>query len=194
MKRIYLLLCSLLLTAGPTAAAYAGVAGGEESAGREAPQEESARPERQTKRYYTFEEFYEKYVGREGYVCVSFGRKMMRLIGERVAASDRALARLVNDLHAIMVVTAERPDETFLRDAATIRQTGFYQSVSSVTEGKQTTECYLLDGGRNRPSRFLLFSHGPQETVVFHVEGYFDVKDISRLSTIRPRSRRADRP
>lgn len=145
------------------------------------------RTDKPTQRYYTFEELCDKYAAREGYTCIRFGRKMMRMMSDRVEADDRELARLLDDLHEIRALTTTCPDEAFLRDAATVQLTAHYTLVSSLSEEGRTTECCLIDGGRRHPSHFLLFSHGPDEAVVLDIVGYFDVKDISRLSSIRPR-------
>lgn len=59
--------------------------------------------------------------------------------------------------------------------------------LSSRTEEGQTTSFYLVDGGERGQSEFRMITSGPKEHIVVDVVGVFDVTEVSRLSTPRPK-------
>lgn len=141
-----------------------------------------------TRKSYTFAELYEKYATREGFTSVHYGEKMMQMMADRVQEEDKELARLLRDIRSIRVVKTTKPDAEFEADAHTCSQsTPAASLLSHLVEAGQTTDCYLIDGGKWNPSTFLMLSFGKQEQAVLSISGYFSVKDISRLSAIRPR-------
>lgn len=141
-----------------------------------------------TRKSCTFAELYEKYATREGFTSVHYGEKMMQMMADRVQEEDKELARLLRDIRSIRVVKTTKPDAEFEADARTCSQsTPAASLLSHLVEAGQTTDCYLIDGGKWNPSTFLMLSFGKQEQAVLSISGYFSVKDISRLSAIRPR-------
>lgn len=139
-------------------------------------------------RYYTMVELYEKYASREGFTSVVFGKKMMAMMADRMQREDEALAELLEGIQVIRVISTQRPDSEFERDAMTWQKTmrGIEQISHTIADG-QVTYTYLKDGDRWDESVFALFSFGAEEQVVVYIKGYFSVKDISRLSAIRPK-------
>ena len=78
-------------------------------------------------------------------------------------------------------------DRDFVAAAREVADKAPYQLLSSLSEEGQTARCYLAEGGRNGESEFLMVTYGPKETVVIDVVGTFDVTEVSRLSSFRPR-------
>lgn len=154
----------------------------------QADQPESKPESKPAKReLYTFDRLYEKYSAQEGVTSILFGKRMMQMMADRVREEDRELAKLLEELRSIRVLTNAHPSAQFEADARSIlKKLSGWELISQIEEHGQQIESYLFDGGRWHPSTFLLFSFGDKEQVVLYIQGYFSVKDISRLSEIRP--------
>lgn len=137
---------------------------------------------------YTMATLSEKYATREGYTSVIYGRRMMRMMADRIDKEDKELAHLLNGIQTIHILSTKRADAEFETDARSLlKKMSGWELISQIEEGGQKTDTYLFDGGRWKPSTFLLLSFGEKEQVVLYISGYFLVKDISRLSAIRPK-------
>lgn len=137
---------------------------------------------------YTFDELYDKYAFQEGFTSVHYGAKMMQMMAERVYDEDRELSRLLREIRSIRVLSCATPHAEFEADArAWVDEIATDSLLSHLVEEGQVIDFYLLDGGKWRPSTFLMLSFGAEEQFVLHISGIFSVKDISRLSSIRPR-------
>lgn len=141
-----------------------------------------------SKKYYTFDELIEKYGSREGFRSVIFGRKMMQMMADRVKQEDKELSDLLKGIYAIKTISTTQPDDEFVTDMKTWPETrNQVNLISQVEENGQWTSCYLVDGGRWELSTFVLLSYGGKEQTALYIAGYFSVKDISRLASIRPK-------
>lgn len=141
-----------------------------------------------SRKYYTFDELIEKYGSREGLRSVIFGRKMMQMMADRVKQEDKELSDLLKGIYAIKTISTTQPDDEFVTDMKTWPETrNQVNLISQVEENGQWTSCYLVDGGRWELSTFVLLSYGSKEQTALYIAGYFSVKDISRLASIRPK-------
>ncbi|MBQ2844012.1 MAG: DUF4252 domain-containing protein [Alistipes sp.] len=139
-------------------------------------------------KYYTFDDLIEKYGSREGFRSVIFGRKMMQMMADRVKSEDRELSDLLKGIYAIKAISTSQPCPEFVADMKTWPETRIHVSlISQVEQNGQWTSCYLVDGGRWELSTFVLLSYGGKEETALLITGYFSVKDISRLASIRPK-------
>ncbi|MBE6189761.1 MAG: DUF4252 domain-containing protein [Rikenellaceae bacterium] len=139
-------------------------------------------------KYYTFDDLIEKYGSREGFRSVIFGRKMMQMMADRVKSEDRELSDLLKGIYAIKAISTSQPCPEFVTDMKTWPETRIHVSlISQVEQNGQWTSCYLVDGGRWELSTFVLLSYGGKEETALLITGYFSVKDISRLASIRPK-------
>lgn len=122
-------------------------------------------------------------------MSVEMGRKMMEMMARHVTKSDRDLASLIGGIRSIRVLKAQQPRSEeavqFSRELLSMAADGEYALVMSRTEDGQTSEFYFIDGGNSAPSEFLMICFGPEERMALDIYGVFDVKDISRLSTLR---------
>ncbi|MEI3554146.1 MAG: DUF4252 domain-containing protein [Alistipes senegalensis] len=57
----------------------------------------------------------------------------------------------------------------------------------SGTEEGQTTKFYIREASVTENSELLMLTCGAKETVVVNIYGKFDLKQVARLSTIRPK-------
>lgn len=139
-------------------------------------------------RDYTFEELCKKYGSREEFTEIVYGRKMMQMMAESVEEEDKSLAKLLGGIQTIRILSTHQPTAEFERDALSWRNTSMAELVSKIEEGGQVTYTYLNEWPFGlSESTFVLFSFGKKEQVVIYIKGYCSVKDISRLSSIRPK-------
>lgn len=151
------------------------------------PEKGQSTKSKQPAHNYTMATLSEKYAAREGYTSVVFGRRMMRMMADRIDKDDKELAHLLDEIQTIRILSTKEADAEFETDARSLmKKMSGWELISQIEEGGQKTDTYLFDGGRWSPSTFLLLSFGDTEQVVLYIQGYFSVKDISRLSTIRP--------
>lgn len=149
---------------------------------------QEAKAKKRGQKYYTFDELIEKYGSREGFRSVIFGRKMMQMMADRVKSEDRELSDLLKGIYAIKAISTSQPCPEFVADMKTWPETRIHVSlISQVEQNGQWTSCYLVDGGRWELSTFVLLSYGGKEETALLITGYFSVKDISRLASIRPK-------
>lgn len=149
---------------------------------------QETKAKKREQRYYTFDDLIEKYGSREGFRSVIFGRKMMQMMADRVKSEDRELSDLLKGIYAIKAISTSQPCPEFVADMKTWPETRIHVSlISQVEQNGQWTSCYLVDGGRWELSTFVLLSYGGKEETALLITGYFSVKDISRLASIRPK-------
>lgn len=134
-----------------------------------------------------FGELFSRYSGREGYTTVELGDKMMQMMSQRASRGDRQLAELLGDIRLIRIISTKQADENLAQAVVAIAQRGGFKLIMSQNESGQLSRFYLIDrSSRGADSEFLMLSDGAQELIAVYIYGTFDVKDISRLSAIRP--------
>lgn len=164
MKRILIALLPLLLLLTPCQARAQSVTGG----------------------------FFDRYSKAEGYASVQLERKMMRMMSRQAAEKgDEQLAKLLDGIQYIRIVALKEGDRTqLLRDVEILTTNPLYkfQLVMSESESGQTTRFYLRELRNSYDSELLMLTYGEKETVVVNIYGEFDLQQVARLSTIRPKS------
>lgn len=140
------------------------------------------------------ERFFDHYSKAEGFACVQLERKMMRMMSRQAAEKgDEKLAELLDGIQYIRIVALGGGSDTeaarFVADAEALASTedAGYQLVMATSDAGQTTRFYLREAKFSFDSELLMLTYGEKETVVMNIYGMFDLKQVSRLSTIRPR-------
>lgn len=135
--------------------------------------------------------FFDRYNASEGFTSVQLERKMMRMMSRQAAdRGDEGLARLLGGIEYIRIVALDTGDgRQCIADAEALAETPEYkfQLVMSGTEGGQTTKFYIREAECYDLSELLMLTYGGKETVVVNIYGKFDLRQVSRLSTIRPK-------
>ena len=135
--------------------------------------------------------FFDRYSKAEGFSCVQLERKMMRMMSRQAAEKgDKKLAELLDGIQYIRIMALDGGDRThFLKDAEEHASDPVFkfQLVMSESSDGQTTRSYLREAVFNNYSELLMLTYGPKETVAVNIYGRFDLKQVSRLSTIRPK-------
>lgn len=137
--------------------------------------------------------FFDRYSDASGFTSVQLERKMMRMMSRQAAEQgDKKLAELLDGIQYIRIVALDSGDEAqFLADAEQLAADpdARFELVMSGTEEGQTTKFYLREAEFYTYSELLMLTYGPRETVAVNIYGNFDLKQVSRLSSIRPRKR-----
>lgn len=137
--------------------------------------------------------FFDRYSDASGFTSVQLERKMMRMMSRQAAEQgDKKLAELLDGIQYIRIVALDSGDGAqFLADAEQLAADpdARFELVMSGTEQGQTTKFYLREAEFNLNTELLMLTYGPRETVAVNIYGNFDLKQVSRLSSIRPRKR-----
>lgn len=135
--------------------------------------------------------FFDHYSKAEGFTSVQIERKMMRMMSCQAAEKgDDKLAELLDGIQYIRIVSVDGGDEEqFLSQALELvdNEKSDFQLVMSTSEGGQTTRFYLREADYSLDSELLMLTWGEKETVAVNIYGLFDLKQVSRLSGIRPK-------
>ncbi|WP_295937214.1 DUF4252 domain-containing protein [uncultured Alistipes sp.] len=135
-------------------------------------------------------DFFNDYVAVEGFTSVQLERKMMQLMSRQAAEhGDKALSVLLDDIRYIRIVALKEGDkERFVRDAeAAVAADRKFHLLTSGTEDEQTTKFYIGESTKSSRSELVMITYGAKETVVVNIYGEFDLKQVARLSSIRPK-------
>ena len=130
--------------------------------------------------------FFDRYTKAEGFTSIQLERMMSRRAAEK---GDRGLAELLGGIEYIRIVSLDKGDGAqFVADAERLAADPDleFQLVMSGTEEGQTTKFYIREASVTDNSELLMLTCGTKETVVVNIYGEFDLKQVARLSSIRP--------
>lgn len=136
--------------------------------------------------------FFDRYSKAEGFSSVQLERKMMRMMSRQASErGDEKLSELLRGLESIRIVALDGGDgQQFMADAeALVNHANYhFQMVMSESREGQVTRFYLRDAMPQGYSELVMLTSGSKETVAVNIYGLFDLKQVSRLSRIRPRT------
>ncbi len=130
--------------------------------------------------------FFDRYENDKEFRTVVLGRKMMEMMSEQT--SDREMRRTLAGIEHIKVISTSTYNESFVADARAVTSSPSYKLVSSVSEGGREVSFYVLNT-REGKNRLLMLSFSDEEWVVMGIYGQFDLRNISRLTQIRPKTK-----
>lgn len=134
--------------------------------------------------------FFGRYATAEGFTSAQLERKMMQMMSRQAAArGDKGLAVLLDDIQYIRIIALKEGDGgQLVRDAeAAVAADRKFQPVTSGTENGQTTKFYIRETALSVKSELVMITYGAKETVVVNIYGVFDLRQVARLSSIRPK-------
>ena len=133
------------------------------------------------------DDFFSRYAAAEGFTSVQLEQKMMQLMSRQAAErGDKGLAVLLKDIQYIRIIALKEGDGgRFVRDAEAADRK--FQPVTSGSENGQTTKFYIRETALSVKSELVMITYGAKETVVVNIFGVFDLRQVARLSTIRPK-------
>lgn len=137
-------------------------------------------------------DFYEEHAARPEFASVSLEPKMMRMMSRRAKeGGDKELAELLDGIEQIRVLVLRHGDrEGFAKEVRLTMELFDYELLSMSREEGRTTEFYLRESGKwwlPEASGFVMLTCDEHETVWMNIYGAFDVRDVARLSSIRPK-------
>lgn len=130
--------------------------------------------------------FFDRYENDKEFRTVVLGRKMMEMMSEQT--SDREMRRTLAGIEHIKVISTSTYNESFVADARAVTSSPSYKLVSSVSEGGREVSFYVLNSKEGK-NRLLMLSFSDEEWVVMGIYGQFDLRNISRLTQIRPKTK-----
>ena len=135
---------------------------------------------------FSYTSFFNRYENNKEFRTVVLGRKMMEMMSEQT--SDREMRRTLAGIDHIKVISTSTYNESFVADARAVISSSSYKLVSSVSEGGREVSFYVFNSKEGK-NRLLMLSFGGGEWVVMGIYGQFDVRNISRLTQIRPKTK-----
>ena len=134
-------------------------------------------------------DFFSRYAAAEGFTSVQLEQKMMLMSRQAAERGDKGLAVLLKDIQYIRIIALKEGDGgRFVRDAeAAVAADRKFQPVTSGSENGQTTKFYIRETALSVKSELVMITYGAKETVVVNIFGVFDLRQVARLSSIRPK-------
>ncbi|MBR2502192.1 MAG: DUF4252 domain-containing protein [Rikenellaceae bacterium] len=134
--------------------------------------------------FYT--SFFNRYENNKEFRTVVLGRKMMEMMSEQT--SDREMRRTLAGIEHIKVISTSTYNKRFVTDAQFLADQ--FKLISTISEGGREVSFYLhTSESRSALNRLLMLSFSDDEWVVMGIYGKFDVRNISRLTQIRPKTK-----
>jgi len=129
-----------------------------------------------------FQSLYDKYSKTEGYSSVSLGKKMLQAIAQK-NGSDANLAKLVDGISSITIISSKLEDKALVDDFHSYATDPGFSKMGERSDNGESSEFYLAESGKS-PATFVMISVTSPKTTIVRIVGYFNVKDISKLSEI----------
>lgn len=137
------------------------------------------------------EAFYDRYGAAEGITSVALEQKMMHMMSTQAAQrGDAELARLLDEIVFIRVLTTT--DETLFAELVSeaeqaLKAGKHFDPLTSTTADGRTTRVYLREPKLEENKELVVITHGEDEATVVHIFGSFGLREVSRITSIRPR-------
>ncbi len=135
-------------------------------------------------------DLFDRYGSAEGFTSVQLEQKMMQMMSSQAAErGDKSLAQLLRDIKYIRIIALRGGDGAqFVSDATeAVDADRRFKLVTSGSEEGQTTRFYIRENSAVDKSELVMITYGAKETVVVNIYGVFDLRQVARLSTIRPK-------
>lgn len=134
------------------------------------------------------DDFFRRYDASEGFTSVLPEQKMMQMMSRQAAQrGDKGLAVLLKDIEYIRIIASKAGTAgCWCAMPRRRRRRPEIPAVTSGTEDGQTTKFYIRETALSVKSELVMITYGAKETVVVNIYGEFDLKQVARLSSIRP--------
>ena len=124
---------------------------------------------------------FDEYAGRKEYQSVIYGKTMLGMMKENASGDVRDL---LDGIKMIRIISCKGEAEVLCNMVhAIVRRQ--YERISLVSGEGTVSQFYLYDPeSAKKDMSFVMTVEGEKESVVMEIIGKFDVKDITRLSSI----------
>lgn len=124
---------------------------------------------------------FDEYAGRKEYQSVIYGKTMIGMMKENASDDVRDL---LDGIKMIRIISCKGKAEVLCDMVHTIVRKQ-YERISMVSGEGTVSQFYLYDPeSAKKDMSFVMTVEGEKESVVMEIIGKFDVKDITRLSSI----------
>lgn len=124
---------------------------------------------------------FDEYAGRKEYQSVIYGKTMLGMMKENASDEVRAL---LDGIKMIRIIS-HKGEEDMLGNMVHAIVKKQYERISMVSGDGRVSQFYLYDpDSAKKDMSFVMTIEGEGESIVMEIIGRFDVKDITRLSSI----------
>lgn len=124
---------------------------------------------------------FDEYAGRKEYQSVIYGKTMLGMMKENASDEVRAL---LDGIKMIRIISRKGEEDMLCNMVHAIVKKQ-YERISMVSGDGRVSQFYLYDpDSAKKDMSFVMTIEGEGESVVMEIIGRFDVKDITRLSSI----------
>lgn len=124
---------------------------------------------------------FDEYAGRKEYQSVIYGKTMLGMMKENASDEVRAL---LDGIKMIRIISHTGEEDMLCNMVQAIVKKQ-YERISLVSGDGRVSQFYLYDpDSAKKDMSFVMTIEGEGESVVMEIIGRFDVKDITRLSSI----------
>jgi hypothetical protein len=127
------------------------------------------------------QDVFEKYANEPGCSSVTMEKKMIKAIASK--SEDQDLVNLLDGIQSIKILSSNGKNENMISDVKRYVSIDNMTKMGERAENGKTDSFYIRDGGKYQ-SIFIMLSVSPAKTTVIRIFGFFDVKDVSKLSRI----------
>lgn len=121
----------------------------------------------------------------EGVKSVFFERAMMQLMSEQASRrGDRELAKLLNNIRFIRVLTFGERNEPAAQIERVVRSDKSFQLVTATHADGHSARAYLRAPKLEQQKELIVFTSDGAERTVIHLYGAFDLHEVSRITSI----------
>jgi hypothetical protein len=122
----------------------------------------------------------EKYSGREGFTTTVLKGRITSDVSRTLDIRSVDISSIMKDISAIVVVSAEKPDAEFERDArAAAASTGYTTVLSQSSRGQQVS-FLVSENGRGRRNEFVIIILGNDTNMLLSLVGDYKLTQIDK--------------
>lgn len=130
-----------------------------------------------------FSDFYQKYAGLSGYTTVEMSGAMFNAINASSSDSSKGESALSDQIDNMVIIVSEEYSAEFLKDVRDMLEKGKYTRFTSVRDGSNLVEFYVLQKN-NKAHEFLMFVDDGSSSVVMTITGEdLNVQKISQMAS-----------
>lgn len=140
------------------------------------------------------EEFFANYSGRRGFTTMDLTGEILKAAYQR-SAGKKDEGNIFNGVKRMRIVVAEKSSAQFTVDVTDLPGKTDLKLMSSISENGQRMKIYYKPSGAASGSRdkrnaeFLMFILSPDDNVLIHISGDFDINNVSQLSGLSLKSK-----
>lgn len=139
----------------------------------------------------SFDKFYDKYAGQEGFTSVNISKDMFEMFKTMAQSKDadaKHMGKVIDELTGLKLVTLKNDSvapakaNAFYSEASALFPAGSYKELMTVNDGGNNIRFLTKQGGPGKISEMIMLLRGKTETMVLALTGNIDLADVSEIS------------